>query len=319
MSLPAAAQDSLIQKAGAVPEKYLSQVKQKSRKLESQVDKRTEKALNLMIKQEKRLQQKMMKIDSIAAKNIFTRSIDSLGRLKASLKGKTDKYQKMLNGQYFGYLDTLTGSLGFLKDSKKLLGEAKGVQEKLKSSMEQVNALKGKLQQAENIKQYIRERRELLKSQLSQYTSLTKDLQKINKEAYYYAQQLKEYKEVFSDPKKAEAKAMELLQKLPAYKDFLARNSQLASLFNLAGGGNTANLEQQLEGLQTRTQVEQLIQQRISGGGPNARQALSQQMDAARSQFDELKKNFPDLDNAAEMPDFKPKELKTKSFLQRLE
>lgn len=319
LSLPAAAQDSLIQKAGAVPEKYLSQVKQKSRKLESQVDKRTEKALNLMIKQEKRLQRKMMKIDSIAAKNIFTRSIDSLGRLKASLKGKTDKYQKMLNGQYFGYLDTLTGSLGFLKDSKKLLGEAKGVQEKLKSSMEQVNALKGKLQQAENIKQYIRERRELLKSQLSQYTSLTKDLQKINKEAYYYAQQLKEYKEVFSDPKKAEAKAMELLQKLPAYKDFLARNSQLASLFNLAGGGNTANLEQQLEGLQTRTQVEQLIQQRISGGGPNARQALSQQMDAARSQFDELKKNFPDLDNAAEMPDFKPKELKTKSFLQRLE
>lgn len=319
LSLPAAAQDSLIQKAGAVPEKYLSQVKQKSRKLESQVDKRTEKALNLMIKQEKRLQRKMMKIDSIAAKNIFTRSIDSLGRLKASLKGKTDKYQKMLNGQYFGYLDTLTGSLGFLKDSKKLLGEAKGVQEKLKGSMEQINALKGKLRQAENIKQYIRERRELLKSQLSQYTSLTKDLQKINKEAYYYAQQLKEYKEVFSDPKKAEAKAMELLQKLPAYKDFLARNSQLASLFNLAGGGNTANLEQQLEGLQTRTQVEQLIQQRISGGGPNARQALSQQMDAARSQFDELKKNFPDLDNAAEMPDFKPKELKTKSFLQRLE
>ncbi|RPD42830.1 hypothetical protein EG028_00590 [Chitinophaga barathri] len=320
LSLPAAAQDSLLNKAGAVPEKYLSQVKQKSRKLESQVDKRTEKALELMIRQEKRLQQKMMKIDSVAARNIFTRSIDSLGSLKASLKGKTDKYQKVLNGQYFGYLDTLSSSLGFLKDSDKLLGQAKGVQDKLKGSMDQVKALQGKLQQAENIKQYIRERREQLKSQLSQYTSMTKDLQKINKEAYYYAQQLKGYKEVFSDRKKAEAKAMELLQKVPAYKDFLARNSQLASLFNLsAGSGSAANLEQQLEGLQTRSQVEQLIQQRIGGGGPNARQALSQQMDAARSQFDELKKNFPDLDNAAEMPDFKPKELKTKSFMQRLE
>src|SRR5688572_16151545 len=122
LSLPAAAQDSLLSKAGAVPEKYLSQVKQKSQKLESQIDKRTEKALAVMIKQEKRLQRKMMKIDSLAAKNIFTRSIDSLGKLKSSLKGKTAKYEKALNGQYFGYLDTLSGSLGFLKDSDKLLG-----------------------------------------------------------------------------------------------------------------------------------------------------------------------------------------------------
>jgi hypothetical protein len=41
-------------------------------------------------------------------------------------------------------------------------------------------------------------------------------------------------------------------------------------------------------------------------------------MEAARSQFDQLKNKFPDLDNAAEMPDFKPNEMKTKSLLQRL-
>ncbi len=112
---------------------------------------------------------------------------------------------------------------------------------------------------------------------------------------------------------------MELLQKLPAYKDFMARNSQIARLFNLASSGGGGNVEQQLEGLQTRAQVEQLIQERIGGGGPNASQAIRQQMDAARSQMDELKKQFPDLDNAGEMPDFKPNEMKTKSFLSRLE
>lgn len=315
-SNPGFAQDSAMAKAGQVSQKYLSQVSNKSRQLEKQVDKRTAKALDRMIKQEKKLQRKLSKIDSLAAKNIFTKSIDSLGGLKARLK--SSKAGKALNGQYFGYLDTLSNSLGFLKESKQLLGKSKEAQGKLAKSMESVKELQSKLQQAENIKKYISERKQLLKSQLSQYTSLTKDLQKINKEAYYYAQQLKEYKEVFKDSKKAEKKAMELLQKVPAYKDFISRNSQLASLFNFPSSSG-GDLAQSLEGLQTRAQVDQLLQQRIGSGGPNARQAITQQMEAARSQFDELKKNFPDLDNAGEMPDFKPKELKTKSLLQRLE
>lgn len=315
-SNPGIAQDSILTKAGQIPQKYLSQVSSKSRQLEKQVDKRTAKALDRMIRQEKKLQRKLSKIDSLAAKNIFTRSIDSLGGLKARLKGKVPG--NALNGQYFGYLDTLSNSLGFLKESKQFLGKSKEAQGKLAKSMERVKELQSKLQQAENIKKYINERKQLLKSQLSRYTSLTKDLQKINKEAYYYGQQIKEYKEVFKDTKKAEKKAMELLQKVPAYKDFISRNSQLASLFNLRSSSGP-DLAQSLEGLQTRAQVDQLLQQRIGGGGPNARQALTQQMEAARSQFDELKKNFPDLDNAGEMPDFKPKELKTKSLLQRLE
>lgn len=314
-SNPGSAQDSLMAKAGQVSQKYLSQVNNKSRQLEKQVDKRTAKALDRMIKQEKKLQRKLSKIDSLAAKNIFTKSIDSLGGLKARLKSKTGKYTEKA---YFGYLDTLSNSLGFLKESKQLLGKSKEAQGKLAKSMESVKELQSKLAQAENIKNYIRERKQLLKAQLGQYTAFTKDLQKINKEAYYYAQQLKEYKEVFKDPKKAEKKALELLQKVPAYKDFISRNSQLASLFNLPSS-SSGDLTQQLEGLQTRAQVDQLIQQRLGSGGPDARQAMTQQMEAARSQFDELKKNFPDLDNAADMPDFKPKELKTKSLLQRLE
>lgn len=318
LSIPGFAQDSIVARVQQVPEKYIAQVGQKTRHFEQQLDKRTAKVLDRMLKQEKKLQSKLAKVDSLAAKNIFTRSIDSLGNLKSKLKGKTDKYQKVLGGQYFGYLDTLQNSLGFLKESKELLGKTKDIQGKLGKSMESVKQLQSKLQQAEQVKNYIRERKQQLKAQLSQYTNMTKDLQKINKEAYYYAQQINEYKSVFKDKKKAEAKAMELLKKVPAYKDFISRNSQLASLFNLSSGSG-ANLEQSLEGLQTRAQVDQMLQQRLGSGGPNARQAIAQQMEAARSQFEELKKNFPDLDNAGDMPDFKPKEMKTKSFLQRLE
>ncbi|WP_298713522.1 hypothetical protein [Chitinophaga sp.] len=315
----AVGQDSLLAKAEALPNKYLQQVTAKSKRYEKQVEKRASKALRRMIRLEQKMAAKLTKVDSMAAKNIFTNSLDSMQNLQAKIKGKTQALTSALNGNTGGYLDTLANTLGFLKGAGGLLGSVSKTKDKLGKSFGQVKSLQDKLQQASQIRNYIRERRNLLKSQLGQYTNMAKDLQKVNKEVYYYAQQLKEYQSIFSDRKKAEAKAMELLQKLPAYKDFMARNSQIARLFNLPGVNSSVNVEEQLAGLQTRSQVEQLIQQRLGGGGPNASQAIRQQMDAARSQIDELKKNFPDLDNAAEMPDFKPNEMKTKSFLSRLE
>lgn len=307
--------DSLVQKTTAIPGKYLSQVKQKSDKMERQITRRSEKSLSRFMKQEDKIKRRLGKIDSLKANNLFSHSIDSMGSLKARMQGKLGKYSGALTQSGGPYLDSLSNSLSFLKDSKGLLDKSKGITDKLNGSLKSVDNLKDKLQQAEQIKAYIRERKQLLKEQLSQYTGFTKDLQKMNKEAYYYAQQLKEYKEVFKDKKKAEQKAMEVIKKLPAFTDFMQKHSQLASLFNIQGATASA---QSLEGLQTRSQVEQLIQQRI-GSGPNASAAVSQQMAEARSKFDELKSKFPDLDNAAEMPDFKPNEMKTKSFMQRLE
>ncbi|SHN45343.1 hypothetical protein SAMN05216311_1201, partial [Chitinophaga sp. CF418] len=152
------------------------------------------------------------------------------------------------------YLDSLGNSLKFLEGKGELLGASKG---KLAGVTGNIESLQGKLQQAEQIKAYIREHKKQLKEQLSQYTGFTKDLQKINKEAYYYGQQINEYKSVLKDKKKAEAKAMELLKKMPAYNDFLRKNSQIASLFNLGASGN--NTAQSLEGLQTRTQRSPLF------------------------------------------------------------
>lgn len=302
--------DSTIQQAAKLPNKYLSQVEHKSHHVEEQVNKRTEKALARFAKQEKKMQAKLWKVDSVAAKNIFTRSIDKLNSLKSGLKNKVPGNLSLGGNED---LDTLQNSLKFLEGSKDMLGSSK---DKLSSATKSVQDLQGKLQQAEEVKAYIREHKQQLKEQLSQYTGFSKDLQKMNKEAYYYSEQVKEYKSLLKDKKKAEAKAVELLKKVPAYNTFLQQHSQLASLFNLSSA--TGNTAQSLEGLQTRPQVEQLIQQRI-GSSPTAQQAVSQQMEQARSQFSELKSKFPDLDNAGDMPDFKPNPMKTKSFLQRLE
>ncbi|WP_089811910.1 hypothetical protein [Chitinophaga sp. YR627] len=307
--LSVVAVDSSLQKAEQLPGKYLSEVKKKSDRVERLVNKRADKALTRLLKQEKKMKARLWKADSLAAKSIFTKSIDSLGSLKSGLKSKIAS--KLPAGNI--YLDSLGGSLKFLEGKGALLCASK---EKLSGVTRSIESLQGKLQQADQIKAYIRQHKKELKEQLSKYTGFSKDLMKINKEAYYYGQQVSEYKALLKDRKKAEAKAIELLKKMHAYNDFLRKNSQIAGMFNLgATGSNTA---QSLEGLQTRSQVEQMIQQRL-GSDPVARQAASQQMEQARTQLNELKEKFPDLDNAGDMPDFKPNPMKTKSFVQRLE
>jgi hypothetical protein len=143
-------------------------------------------------------------------------------------------------------------------------------------------------------------------------------LQKINKESYYYAESLKNYKEIFSDEKKIEEAALILLNKIPAFKKFVDENSMLASLFRLPDNYGT---DQSLLGLQSRGFVNTLIQDRITSGGPNARDAVQQNILQAQAELTKLKDNIIKAGGGsdAELPDFKPNMQKTKTFKQRLE
>ncbi|MBV8255401.1 MAG: hypothetical protein JO154_22565 [Chitinophaga sp.] len=306
----AKAQDSLLKKSIDIPNKYYSTVQRKADVLNRQLTRRTEKALNRLSKYEEKMNKGMMKIDSSAARKMFDQSQEKFASLKNKLKSKADHIPgKKLLGNNLS-TDSLFNTLSFLK-------QAQGVQlPKLNSSLQSVTALQDKLAILNEAKSFIQSRRQLLNAQLGKIPELAGSLKSINKEAYYYAQQVKDLKETFSDHKKIEKKALEIAQKIPAYNDFMAKNSYLASLLGTGAGANggTPNLE----GLQTRNQVEQVIQQRL-GGGPNASQAVSTSMSEARAKMNDLKKNFPDLDNAGEIPNFKPNEMKAKRFVQRLE
>jgi hypothetical protein len=61
-----------------LPGKYFSQVSGKSRHFEKQMNKRSEKALERLARQERKMQARLARIDAIAAENIFSRSIDPL-------------------------------------------------------------------------------------------------------------------------------------------------------------------------------------------------------------------------------------------------
>ncbi len=306
--------DTLSQPISA---KYLDQVSSKAGDLEQKLDRQSEKILSKFLKAEQKLQRKLARKDSAQAQQVF----GSAGQQYAQLQEKLARTDKLK--QYIPSLDTLSSSLKFLQANPQLMAIAKEGPAKLKEAMGKMNGLQTQFQKAEEIKKFLRERKEYLKSQLNNL-GLGKQLKQLNKQAYYYSAQVNEYKQLLKDHKKAEQKAIELLSRTQLFKDFMRNNSQLASLFRLPGSsaGNTGAAN--LAGLQTRAQVNSLVQQQLTAGGPNAQAQFSQHMQQAQAQLNQLKDKLSKLGNSGggdmEMPEgFKPNEQRTKSFLQRIE
>ena len=91
----------------------------------------------------------------------------------------------------------------------------------------------------------------------------------------------------------------------------------LASLF---GSSTNNGAIPNIAGLQTRAGVNSLIQERLAMGGPNAMEVFSQNMQLAQAEMNKLKdKVLKSGSSEAEIPDFKPNQQKTRTFLQRLE
>ncbi|HRG25107.1 MAG TPA: hypothetical protein PLL23_11970, partial [Chitinophagaceae bacterium] len=138
-----------------------------------------------------------------------------------------------------------------------------------------------------------------------------------------YSAQLNEYKAALKDPKKATKKALELLAGNISFREFWRKNSQLASLFRLPGEPGDLSSLANLSGLQTRAQVNALIQQQLATGGPNAQAQFQQNIQAAQGQLNQLKDKVIKMGGGSsdeEMPEgFRPQSQKTKSFFQRLE
>ena len=299
-----------------LPAKYLDNISDKASALENQMDKNSAKALAKMQKQEERIRRKLFKIDSAKASGLFSGSQQQYARLTGKLENGGSL------SHYSSSIDTLTTSLKFLKQNPELLANIKQAKEKLGTTMQKVKGMDAQFQKAEAIKKFLRERQAYLKQQLQQ-AGFAKELKKWNKQVYYFNQQLNDYKSLLKDHKKAEKKAMELLSKTKLFRDFLRKNSQLASLFRLPGDPADPTSPISFAGLQTRTQVNAIIQQQLSAGGPAAQQQFSQNLQQAQDQLNNWKNKLTQAGSSGSddmMPEgFKPNNQKTKSFLQRVE
>lgn len=295
---------------------YLHTITQKVSALNQQTEQQTLRMLRRMQRKELRLAKKLQSKDSIAYKQLLANNTQFYAamqqRLKSPATGKTSNY--------IPYLDSLSTSVAFLQQqplSLPSLGTAADALKQYQSGMAAATDIRNQLQQ----------RKQQLQTQFSAL-GFTKDLKALNKEVYYYGAQLEEYKHVLKDKKKIEEKVLTLLKEQPAFKSFMVKNSQLAQLFRVPDNyGSTAALE----GLQTRSSVMQLIEERTglnsnlsSGGGGAGMQYVQQQLQAAKKEMNRLKEGAKkagvmsggkDMD----MPGFKPNTQRTKSFLKRLE
>jgi hypothetical protein len=299
---------------------YIDKVSGKASLAKQSLDRKTERALLKMEKEEQRLNNKLKKIDSAAAIKLFGDTEMKYAELRQTLTSEAGLLDLQKSGMYFPYLDTLKTTLSFLESKgDKFLNASPRFKEKLQGAISKANDLNSQIAKVQSIQQYLRERRQYLKEQLSQF-GMAKELKRLNKELFYYVQEFKELKETLKNPKKIEAKAMAILREMPVFKKFMQQNSQLASLFSVPSAGNAGSIS--LAGLQTRASVQQFMQTSLPLSGNSPQQFIGQQLQSATDQFAKQKNGirFPELaENYGETPDFKPNMQKSKSFFKRLE
>jgi len=320
---PSSQQLSFTDRLTGFPDKFFNSIDKKTADLDKRLTRQTQKYLARLARREAKLKKRLEKYDSTAAKALFANDpAQQYAALGRKLQSDTAIHGRTPTGEYLPYADSLQGSLSFLNRNPRLLDSTKAIPADIQHSMDQLKLLQAKMQDADQISQYVRQRKDQIKQYLLQYTHLPPGVSDAyndyNKEMYYYRQQIEQYKAELNDPDKLMRHAMSLLDKLPAFQDFMKNNSMLASLFPTPGNIGTPLA---LTGLQTRTQIAQMLQTQLSSGS-GAQAAFSQGVEDAQSQLSKLKDKISSYGAGGgdvDIPNFKPNEERTKTFFQRLE
>jgi len=314
--------DSTARAVAELPAKYFNTITAKSQQYYKQVDAKTEKTLERLARWEAKIKNILEKASPETAQRLFAEGQISFAILLERYRAVQAKTRTAIGNTtavYNEYRDKLTTTLKYVDQQKQQLQT--GVVEPMQKAKAATDKLNEHLSNSEALQQLIKERKKQLLEQAIKYLGKSKYLGKISKESYYYIEALKNYKELFSDPKKTEELALKLLQKIPGFGDFLRRNSMLASLF---GSPDASGSPASLAGLQTRAQVNNLIQQQLAAGGPNAQQQFQRNMQAAQAELSELKNKLLKAGQSGGGADDLPppgklNNQRSKTFLQRLE
>lgn len=309
------AQDSatVYDKVYSLPDKLFGLINKKSAKVQQGLTRSTLKYIQKLSKREARIKRQLARKDSAAAQEIFGSVDERYFNLSARLNHSTGELNPQTN-DYVRGLDSMKTTLQFL-DAQKMLREGSAKQMQLALSRYQDVQLK--LNQTVEIQKILTERQRYLQERLVKY-GLSKQLEKYKQQVYYYRAQVHQYKVILNDPHKLEAQVLLYVSKIPAFQKFFNQYSDLASLFHLPVEGEDLS---SLQGLQTRLMLTEDLQQRF-GTGTNMRQYIGSSMTDAQSGLNILKNRLNQSGGSGDdldLPNFKPNEEKTKSFLKRLE
>jgi hypothetical protein len=321
-----AGSEGVVDKAIHFPSRLFSKIQHKTAVLNQQLTQQTEAYLQQMQRAEQKMSARLATTDTVAAKQLFGNTQARYVLLGQRLKADTGSREVTFNGTYKPYLDSLQGSLAFLQKNPQLLGEAAAQLSAVQGASVQLQVFQGRLGDADAAKAFVQQRRQLIAQYMGMHPNVQALLGKVfsgmGRQTYYYSQRLRQYQEQWSNPDALQQKALARLNQLPAFQTFMKDNSQLGGLLKLPGSYGTA---QAVSGLQTKEQVAKMVQGQVSAGGSGSSggtSALEGKLQSAESQLDTYKSKLSQLgagNGDAEMPDFKPNDQKTKTFLGRLQ
>jgi hypothetical protein len=316
--------DSTIDKVTNFPSKLFKRISGQTADLNQQLTRQTEKYLQKMARKETKLRAQLYKTDSAKAAALYPNDPQQqYAVFIQKFKQDSSRVFSSMGPEYLPHVDSLNSMLGFLSKNPTLLKGGIPEQAKVQAALAQVQQLQAKLQQADVIKQFIQSRKEQIQQVLGQFShlpgSITAPFAAYKAQAYYYAAQIRAYRQELNDPDKVMQTALVLLNKLPAFSSFMRTHSFLAGLLGVPAGYGT---EQGLVGMQTREQVLGMIQSKINSGGPSATSAIQSNLSKASKDIAKMQSKLSALGGGSggmDVPDFKPNDQKTKTFLKRLE
>jgi hypothetical protein len=269
-------EDSLLQQGKA----FLQELESKRQKVEALVSKSTEKYLQKIDRQEQRLRRMLGRKDSLSRAILDVANRPA--QLLAQLRNKADSLG--LNGQdYFGRLDSIQTSLRFLE---KLNGNP--LQDKLQEGLARFDGMKQQLDAAFQVERLIQQRKSQITEQLTKL-GMVRELRKYRSVVNRYSQEIRSIKQELAYPDKLISRSLSYLSRLPAFDKFFRKHSQYASMFRMPGGVEPGDATPGLEGLQTRQDMEQMLQRKQIGGMQPGGGGMQNGLGQVQQQWNDIK------------------------------
>jgi hypothetical protein len=319
--------DSLSTKIANFPTRLFNKINSQTTSLQNQLTRQTTRYLRRMARQEEKLRTQLYKTDSAKAAALYPQDPkQQYAALIQKFRRDSSRVFTSMGPEYLARVDSLQVALTFLNKNPDLVNANPALQAKMQASLANLQQLQAKLQSADAVKQFIQARKLRIQQMLSSFTHLpsgiTNAVAGYKKQAYYYADQVRTYRAMLNDPGKMTQTAMVLLNNVPAFSGFMKQHSFLAGLLGVPPNYGTPK---GLEGLQTRQQVMAMIQSKIgsaSGGTGAGLSSIQNSLNTARQDMSKLQAKLTKLGGGGggmDVPDFKPNDQHSKTFLRRLQ
>lgn len=306
IGLSAQTPDSTLSKISDLPSRLFDRIEKKTASLNQQLNDQTQKYVRRMIRQEDRLRNRLSKMDSAGAAQLFANTGQRYGALAGRLQQDTGRQNLLIQGVYRPYTDSTQMVMAFMQGKAQSASgqlqsaptELQGVTSnvttklqtvtgKLQGATSELQALQAKLQDANVLQQYMQQRQQMIQQYLSKYAQLPSGISntfnQYKAQVYYYKQQVDVYKDMLNDPDKLLQTALSVLDKVPAFNNFVKSHSMLSPFIpEGAAPPVTANSGKPGQGLPSRSQVLATLQEQMGGKtGPSAEALAKQKIQSA--------------------------------------